>query len=73
MVPGSPTPVEFERHKTVTVKWVLVFLNMRPCDQTADAACRIDSMLSDLSVDSRKITNLAFVASDVRVDMQAVM
>ncbi len=24
MIPGIPDPVEFERHKTVTVKWVLV-------------------------------------------------
>ncbi|KAM6490638.1 hypothetical protein JOM56_013981 [Amanita muscaria] len=47
-VPGSQKPVEFERHKTVTVK--------------------IDSMSPDLTVDSRKITNLVFVASDVRVD-----
>ncbi|KAK2460244.1 hypothetical protein APHAL10511_007633 [Amanita phalloides] len=50
MVPGSLKPVEFERHKTVTVK--------------------IDSMSSDLAVDSRRITNLVFVASDVRADSQ---
>lgn len=47
-VPGTQKLVEFERHKTVTVK--------------------IDSMMPDLTVDSRKITNLVFVASDVRVD-----
>ncbi|KAF8343549.1 hypothetical protein F5887DRAFT_289906 [Amanita rubescens] len=48
MIPGLPDPVEFERHKTVTVK--------------------IDSISPDLSVDSRRITNLVFVASDVRTD-----
>ncbi|KAF8711472.1 hypothetical protein AX14_013277 [Amanita brunnescens Koide BX004] len=53
MVPGLPNPVDFERHKTVTVK--------------------IDSMTSDPKVDSRRITNLVFVASDVRADMQAIM
>ncbi|KAF8632389.1 hypothetical protein AX15_001898 [Amanita polypyramis BW_CC] len=47
MIPGSQHPVEFERHKTVTVK--------------------IDSMSSDLSADSRRITSLVFVASDMRV------
>jgi len=24
MIPGLPEPLELERHKTVTVKWVLV-------------------------------------------------
>ncbi|KAF8343556.1 hypothetical protein F5887DRAFT_886563, partial [Amanita rubescens] len=33
---------------------------------------KIDSISPDLSVDSRRITNLVFVASDVRADMQAL-
>ncbi|KAF8626932.1 hypothetical protein AX17_006432 [Amanita inopinata Kibby_2008] len=53
VVPGTQKPVEFERHKTVTVK--------------------IESMSSELDVDSRRITSLVFVASDVRVDRQAAL
>ncbi|TFK36660.1 hypothetical protein BDQ12DRAFT_653972 [Crucibulum laeve] len=53
MVPGHDKPVEFERHKTVTVK--------------------IESLSSDPSYDSRRIVNLVFVASDVRVHRQATL
>ncbi|KAF8896448.1 hypothetical protein BD779DRAFT_1433847 [Infundibulicybe gibba] len=51
VLPGANAPVEYERHKSVTVT--------------------IESQSSNPTVDSRKITNLAFVASDVRVNRQA--
>ncbi|KAF8150109.1 hypothetical protein B0H34DRAFT_666593 [Crassisporium funariophilum] len=53
ILPGYSRPVEFERHKTVTV--------------------RIESQSTDPTVDSRKIVNLVFVASDNRVQREAAL
>lgn len=69
VLPGSSHPVEFERHKTVQVRYVIWFVSVEIANLMQKI--RIEPRGGDSTTDSRKIVKLTFEAVDVRVQRHA--
>jgi hypothetical protein len=70
-IPGTTSMAKFERRKIVTVRYVpLDHHSPRRSESSLIIHSRIESQSPDLTVDSRRICNLIFVASNERVDAQ---